>query len=68
MTKIAANKLLEQIKALKGEAALRAPKLDEKDFGIGAQMIHAVGIMCCVLVLRNRPKRVVVVVETDALI
>ena len=39
-----ANKLLEQIKALKGEAALRAPKLDEKDFGIGAQMIHAVGI------------------------
>ena len=38
-----ANKLLDQIKALKGTAH-HAPKFDEKDFGIGAQMIHAVGI------------------------
>ena len=38
-----ANKLLDQIKALK-DTAQHAPKFDEKDFGIGAQMIHAVGI------------------------
>jgi 3,4-dihydroxy 2-butanone 4-phosphate synthase/GTP cyclohydrolase II len=38
-----ANKLLDQIKALKS-AAQHTPKFDEKDFGIGAQMIHAVGI------------------------
>jgi 3,4-dihydroxy 2-butanone 4-phosphate synthase/GTP cyclohydrolase II len=38
-----ANKLLDQIKALKSTTH-DAPKFDEKDFGIGAQMIHAVGI------------------------
>ena len=38
-----ANKLLDQIKALKNTKA-HSPNFDEKDFGIGAQMIHAVGI------------------------
>lgn len=38
-----ANKLLEQLAVLKSEET-SPRKMDEKDFGIGAQMIHAVGI------------------------
>lgn len=53
-----ANKLLDQIKALKGTAH-HAPKFDEKDFGIGAQMIHAVGISNIKLLSNsNKIKRV----------
>lgn len=53
-----ANKLLDQIKALKGTAD-HALKFDEKDFGIGAQMIHAVGISNIKLLSNsNKIKRV----------
>ena len=38
-----ASKLLAQLKALKSKKNV-PKKMDEKDFGIGAQMIHAVGI------------------------
>jgi 3,4-dihydroxy 2-butanone 4-phosphate synthase/GTP cyclohydrolase II len=53
-----ANKLLDQIKALKSTTH-NAPKFDEKDFGIGAQMIHAVGISNIKLLSNsNKIKRV----------
>lgn len=39
----AADRLLHQLKRL-SESKAHAVKFDEKDFGIGAQMIHAIGI------------------------